>query len=370
MATTKIFQFGDLHDPRKYSSVRQFMQSRSDIDVGVFVGDCFEGKLYAEKFQEVLKTEMGKLNNNLTPDDAKLLQIAKIVQTNGGIEALEKALVENPDPELTDQISQIVDNYKQNEAQIQGVIQKQNKFVHDNKDKIQAAQKKSLEAVLGMAKKDAQAANKELSQVRQKIVGIPGNHDLVNIYEHLSAIHWLDKKGPIKVGGLSFGGMINCGDKDRIVASEELYAHFEKDVPYERIEEFLKNNGSASDLKEFYANNPVVQRCKGQSIDCLVTHKGFDDFAGGFGVNAGAKRAFETMKPKLQLCGHIHGQGLYDDRKGYQGLKSTEKYAYVIHVDNDTKEIEKIEVYKWVYKKDKQQGAKPSIAAKPAAKAA
>ncbi|MBI5065479.1 hypothetical protein HZA97_04520 [Candidatus Woesearchaeota archaeon] len=367
MATTKIFQFGDLHDPRKYSAVRQFMQSRSDINVGVFVGDAFEGKTYAEKYQEALKKEMSGLKNNLSPDEAKLLQIAQMVQANGGIENLEKALIENKDSELNEQISQLVGVYRQNEDKIQVAAQKQNKFVHDNKDKIQAAQKKTLEAVLGMAKKDAQAANKELSQVKQKIVGIPGNHDLVNIYEHLSAIHWLDKKGPIKVGGLSFGGMINCGDKDRIVPSEELYAHFEKDVPYERIEEFLKSNGSASDLKEFYENNAVVKRCKGQSIDCLVTHKGFDGFAGGFGVNAGAKKAFETMKPKLQLCGHIHGAGLYDDTKGYQGLKSTEKYAYVIHVDNDTKEIEKVEVYKWVYKKDKQQGAKPS---KPAIKAA
>ncbi len=349
----KIFQFGDLHDSRRFSAVADFLKGRKDIDAGVFVGDLGNGWEYNTAYQEAQEEKqeiLQGLNSPVSEQEMMLVQIVQQLNQFGGVKNAEKLLTAGVLGEHTEEIEEMVGICKQNEELIPEAISKYNAFVKANKADLEKAHRLPLEAALKLAERDAKQANDAFKKMGIPIVGIPGNHDLFNIYQHLNCIHWLDKQGPKTVAGIKFGGVMNwCKPLDLTVKDANLYQHVEDDVLCSDVEK----DGDKDKEKKFYEQSKTIQRFKDVSIDCLVSHQGFvDKMTVPHGSYAAAKHVLDTKKPKLNFCGHVHGKGMYDDTHGYQALKSTDRFAYVVHIDDASKKIKKIEVYEWVYEDD------------------
>lgn len=211
-------------------------------------------------------------------------------------------------------------------------------------------------------------ASNMLKQSKHKYLGVLGNHDPNDVHQ-MQGIHWLDKDGPVEIKGLKIAGAQNMPETEIIQEfPKELYAGRERDKYISDIEKFIKETGTKEDLDNFRKSNPVYQRLvketKEKTADILVAHTGIEklaleerkdgqkiDWTYGAGLALWVKDKTLKKEPLIMLSGHVHPQPLYVKEHGYQGLRSSNEYAYIIHVNTETKQIEKIEVYQKVYEK-------------------
>jgi len=355
MGTITALQISDLHDKGDLSELEALVSfaNQTKPDVLAIAGDLQDGLTYRQFFLEANQKIIESID---MPDEEKELvkyqQMHDLVSQEG-----EETVRENIEQlaqthEKGKQIMGEFEKYLNNKENVENAINKFYDELEKNKESIEQENKKAFAKI----QQHLVGMNNKLGEIKAKKIGVRGNHDIDAIYS-LDQIHWLEKDGPAEIKGITFAGAPNTYEAIIGVPSE-FYNALEDDPPTKDITEFIKQFGGDEDLEAFKQNNPVYQRLEkqlqGKSTDILVTHKGIGEFAHEYGYGAGLAlwvkdKIIQENKPTTILSGHIHGDELYSTTEGYQGLRSSNQKAYIIHMDSETKKIKQIEVYKKVY---------------------
>lgn len=362
MVIAKLLQVSDSHDRGDLLELEAVvnLERETKPTATVFIGDITDGLRYRDMFVNAQKEVFTSVDMPTEEKQAaiKYSMVHALVEEEGE-EKIRNEINTAPDLENRDQIRETFESYVKNKDAIQKILRK---FHSDFGQKITDANKKILETILT----EAAETDKKIGEMKSKILAVRGNHDLDSCYS-MKRIHWLEKDGPVDLQGLLVAGAPNTMHHVKGIPAQ-LYSTLEEDIPISDIEKFIKETGTKEDIENFKKNNPVYQRLttqlQGRTADMLVTHIGLGtlaleerkdgqkiDWGYGAGLALWVKDKVLKKEPLIMLSGHVHSQPLYVKEHGYQGLRSSNERAYVIHVNTETKQIEQIDVYKKVYEK-------------------
>lgn len=341
MGTATFLQVSDIHTKenlQEIKSVAELANSIENLDAVLCAGDLFDGWYHAElvqNAQEEQKKAQEKLSDEeqaFLQDESKqmMLQVHDLVQKHGE-DVFSQLNVEDEQKEV---LKQEYETNKETLAKVSSKFQKVNEALQTLEEKIT---------------KHISGADKVIGEINSTFYMVRGNHDIDSVYS-MKNVHFLDKTSSIDIKGIKIAGAPNTNERIPQLA-DGFYKALEIDI-FDK-DAFVKEKGEEV-YQKLLEDLPIAKRLKNAEIDILVTHKGLHEMAIGTGrngepVNYGYGRALEKIvkkkKPSVILGGHIHGRGYIVQKRGYQGIRSSDQRAYTLHVDTETKKVSKIDVY-------------------------
>lgn len=344
----KILQASDLHDNPdfgKLRSIHELIRKEGNICAAFLLGDFFNEQRYASIGSKSQNAVQQRAFQQLSDQEKQLMQLEILAKQMGGIENIKIALPNLPG-EQREQMRKFVFQYEANKEQLILAFQKFNKIYRTFSKEAKSVDDviKEMEA---MFQSDISVFDSIIGEFGVPVYGVRGNWDPDQIYQ-LKNMHFVEKQ-PIQLEGLNIAGVPGWYEKVRIIPNC-FYKDVEIEPTNQEIEELLQEN--EKEAKNLIENNQVLKRLKDQSIDILVAHKGphalAEDLSGSsnYGYGYGLGRIVEEKKPKIVLGGHIH-QSLFDGTHNYQGVRSGDEKAYVLHIDAGSSKIVQIDKYKY-----------------------
>lgn len=402
MALVKLLQASDVHDEtvgaKRFKGIVN-LANQVKVDGMLLIGDFFDKQDVALS-QFLRQRNLPKIRERLekyTPKEKENFGIAYgLYQQLGGLEGAKRR-VNSPDlpDEERKNILELIKLYEANQVEIDKLWKEHAEWSRDLEQKV-------TKKVLAESKKRYEGLDKILTKYAGPVLGIRGNWETDSAYEAnvMKKLKLVEKeKSPVKIKGLSFVGAPNWyeavvgkgglpigvyekmehdfvdpeEDDDPKSTAEQVATFIKKHAPDE-FDRYVANVNAGGNPKDIpvaaLEKHPVYARLKNKA-DVLLTHKGPDKMAlrqDGFNTRSGwcLEHAVENnVQPSIILGGHIHGKGLYDDSNGYQGLRSSDRRVYVTTIDDVSKKITQIDVYKWADRE--KQAAKEAEKAKKAA---
>lgn len=340
----KLLQASDMEmraDTYKYDEIRRVANEEA-VDGVFLLGDFVYGGNYIRIAEEGDR----RLNDilRISERDAENLAIYENIKKYGP-DRLKEFLSASGIPEqVKNKVRAVLGAYSERKPEIDAVLRK----LEANNKIIIRARAKTLEDILKKSEQDFKKIDNVLAGINADIYGVAGNHDPANIYGVMQNIIFVERQEePIDFHGLKIAGAVNS--YEQIVGlPEELFPHLGIDPSTSQAKQKIAEIGA----EEFYSRNPEYQRLKGKKIDVLLMHKGVGSLAVEGDVNAdygaGIARIVQEAKPKIILCGHLQKVGWKTEENGFQGIRSSEKKFYILHIDESAKRIRKIVPYEFV----------------------
>lgn len=378
----KILQATDVHEtdvenlPR-YHKLNELM---GEADLAYYGGDFFEVEHHL--WQEMVHGVLEDLVQRHSEETVRDWMFYGQVTHGGGVQELKSLLgSQELSEENRDQLEAVIGEYEQNRDRIEGNAKK-----IETDDEFRRQNEQLLGNYAGKIREIYGRLADVMAEAPAPILVVRGNHDLDMIDEALDDLVQDGKvyrpdlaDGAVSVPGidLTFAGAMNWYEALRVVPGE-LYQTAEFDLFMTNKPEsqqmwakqalaFIQQYGTEDDVLQYVESVkrgdpwgvpdrvkeklPVAQRLKGTKADVLLTHKGMGMFATSGDVDQGSGIGLDyvvkEMQPAIHLCGHVHGEGLVSEENGVQGVRSSDQKVYMLHVDEETKEVVQVDVYTW-----------------------
>jgi len=341
MGTATFLQVSDIHTKenlQEIKSVAELANSIENLDAVLCAGDLFDGWYHAELVQQAQESQK-KAQDNLSEEEKEflqdkskqvMLQVHELVQKHG--EDVFSQL--NAEEEQKEFLKQEYEANKEIIEKVSGKLQQLNEAVKTLEEKITT---------------HINGADQIIGEINSAFYMVRGNHDVDSVYS-MKNVHFLDKTGSIEIKGLKIAGAPNTDERIPQLA-DGFYKSLEIDI-FDK-DGFIKEKGEDV-YQKLLDDLPIAKRLKNAEIDILVTHKGLHEMAIGtdrngephnYGYGRALEKIVKKKKPAVILGGHVHGRGYIVQKRGYQGIRSSDQRAYTLHVDTETKKVSKIDVY-------------------------
>jgi Icc-related predicted phosphoesterase len=318
------------------------LSKKEKVDIVLNAGDLVDAWQYVNRHLKRIQEAV------LSEEEAEvLIQNQGIAQwvAKEGEENIRKVL-ENMPSEENQKILSELEKYISNKDAFLAAAAKFKKGMENPSEEIKT---KTLEEIAG----HISMIDKKLKEFEAPVISVAGNHDPDFVYE-MKNTHYLEKKGAVNARGLTIDGTPNTNE---IVPHlpEEFYRK-ENDDFHPDVEGFIEQFGTEEDLQNFKTNNAVYKRMK--KADLVLAHKKPQRFSVDsegqdmdtqFGYGAGLMQIIKDTNPSVILSGHTHGREFFSTECGYEMLRASHQRAYVLEINTETKQIERIKVYRRVY---------------------
>ncbi len=360
----KILQASDIHignNPYRFKAIAE-LANKQAVDGVFLLGDFVRGGKYLAMALKGKKRESEILSRELTPRELENLEINREIQEQG-LEGLTSTAVSEDIPlRARRRIKHLLDLYSERKDEIRASAPRYQQAVNRRLQELAKAAQETIQQIAEKSEEDYGVIDDILAEINAPVFGVAGNHDPLTVYGMRNITFVERQEQPVELKGLRIVASVNSYEKIS-GTPQQLYPHLGIDRTEKELAQFIRRYGTEEDLERWYESNREWQRLRDlEDVDILLTHKGLDSLAesseqSNHSFGSGVARFMRENQIPMAFCGHIHS-GLFTDEHGYQGLRSSDKRVYVVEINERTKEIDKIIVYKWKRNPEVWQRAK------------
>jgi len=220
-------------------------------------------------------------------------------------------------------------------------------ITEEDKKKLAAINQLEAKTIIGSFQQQYKRIEEVASRIKKKfpkleIVGLPGNHDATKIaYDVVKTMRFVDRED-VEIKGINIKGTPNVAE-----------------YPYGQLEQLFGGPLNAYHLGLDAGNDPQLQEMhkveeqrldSGKKAHLFMTHKELQDpVHGEKWIGTSTKNYLGKNKKIPVLSGHYHSDSI-DYYKDHLFVRPSPDTFYVIDMDERTKKINWIDVYKLVKK--------------------
>lgn len=245
----------------------------------------------------------------------------------------------------------------------EGLVQRMQSNTMTEEDKQKASQLGELQqkAFLAPFIEQYQQIEQVGSFVRKEICPglevytIMGNHDIMLAPEIIKSMQFVDLLPEVNVKGITIKGTPNT--------DENPYGQFGQILGQLFMNYGLGMNASKDPELRKLADEDLKRLMSGNKPDLVMLHKElYDPERGDEGLGTSAQEFLARNKGVPVICGHLENYDSFANYKGNMFMRVSPGTFTVIEMDEKTKKIKYVDIYRFVPKQNKQYEAKKAQA--------